>query len=135
MTSDASFGEPLSGADSAEKAAGALLTVDLDAVAANYAMLKDAAAGAEVSAVVKADAYGLGMEPVAERLWMEGCRTFFVADAAEGAAPRAALPKAVIRFLIHICRCPRPYACMSLLHPAACITSLHTRTMHRIFEP
>lgn len=96
MTSDALSGDPFSSTDSAEAAAGARLTVDLGAVAANYAMLKREAAGAEVSAVVKADAYGLGMGPVAERLWIEGCRTFFVADATEGAALRAALPQAVI---------------------------------------
>ena len=40
----------------AEKAAGAILTVDLGALAANYALLCEKAAGAEVSAVVKADA-------------------------------------------------------------------------------
>ncbi len=84
---------------SPEAAAGAVLTVDLGAVAANYAMLKREAGGAEVSAVVKADAYGLGMGPVAERLWLEGCRTFFVADAAEGAALRTVLKDAVIHVL------------------------------------
>ncbi|MDO9127531.1 MAG: alanine racemase, partial [Parvibaculum sp.] len=49
------------------------------------------AAGAEVAAVVKANAYGLGMGPVARRLADEGCGTFFVADANEGAALRALL--------------------------------------------
>ena len=83
----------------AEKAAGAILTVDLGALAANYALLCEKAAGAEVSAVVKADAYGLGLGPVAERLWMEGCRTFFVADVNEGKALRAVLPEAVIYVL------------------------------------
>lgn len=72
-------------------AAGGLLTVDLDAVAANYGMLRAEAAGAEVAAVVKANAYGLGMGPVARRLADEGCGTFFVADANEGAALRALL--------------------------------------------
>lgn len=86
-------------ADAAEQAAGAILTVDLGALAANYALLREKAAGAEVSAVVKADAYGLGLGPVAERLWMEGCRTFFVADANEGAALREVLPGAVIHVL------------------------------------
>lgn len=85
--------------NAAEKAAGAILTVDLDALAANYALLRETAAGAEVSAVVKADAYGLGLGPVAERLWMEGCRTFFVADVNEGKALRAVLPGAVIHVL------------------------------------
>ncbi len=79
--------------------AGGLLTVDLDAVAANYAMLRNAAPGAEVSAVVKADAYGLGLTPIARRLAAEGCRTFFVATALEGAALRETLPNAIIYVL------------------------------------
>jgi len=83
----------------AEEAAGAILTVDLDAVAANYAMLVREAAGAEVAAVVKADAYGLGLHPVARRLKAEGCGSFFVADANEGAELRKVLPGAVIYVL------------------------------------
>ena len=39
----------------------AILTIDLDALAANYRRLRDLAAPAECAAVVKADAYGLGM--------------------------------------------------------------------------
>lgn len=80
-------------------AAGGILTVDLGAVAANYALIRREAAGAEVAAVVKADAYGLGMRPVARRLAAEGCRTFFVADAREGASLRDELPEAVIYVL------------------------------------
>ncbi len=76
--------------------AGGLLTIDLDAVAANYAMLRNAAPEAEVSAVMKANAYGLGLAPIARRLAAEGCRTFFVATAMEGAALREALPNAII---------------------------------------
>lgn len=57
----------------------ARLTIDLDAIGANWRLLRDMAAPAEVGAVVKADAYALGAEPVARRLWAEGCRTFFVA--------------------------------------------------------
>lgn len=60
------------------------LTVDLDALAANYATLKREAGGAEVAPVVKADAYGLGAEAVSARLWAEGARRFFVARLAEG---------------------------------------------------
>lgn len=69
----------------------ARLTVDLDALAHNFQVLKDAAGGAEVAPVVKADGYGLGVGPVARRLWAEGARTFFVARLAEGEALRAAL--------------------------------------------
>ena len=72
-------------------AAGARLTIDLDALAANYALLRKRAAGAETAAVVKADGYGLGAWPVARRLWMEGARTFFVARLAEGISLRAEL--------------------------------------------
>jgi alanine racemase len=67
------------------------LTIDLDALAANHAVLRAAASGAEVAPVVKADGYGLGAGPVARRLWAEGAHTFFVARLSEGAALRAAL--------------------------------------------
>lgn len=72
-------------------AAEALLTVDLDALAANYHVLAAAAGGAELAAAVKADAYGLGAGPVCRRLWAEGARTFFVARLSEGEALREAL--------------------------------------------
>lgn len=69
----------------------ARLTIDLDALAANYRMLRAAAEGAEVAAVVKSDGYGLGAAQVAGRLWREGARSFFVARLEEGEALRAAL--------------------------------------------
>ena len=70
----------------------ATLTIDLDALAANWRALDRAsAAGTETAAVVKADAYGLGIGPVARRLAAEGARRFFVAVAEEGAALREAL--------------------------------------------
>lgn len=70
---------------------GARLTIDLDALAANYAALRQCAPGAETAAVIKADGYGLGAAQVGRRLWTEGARTFFVARLAEGVALRAAL--------------------------------------------
>lgn len=66
----------------------ARLTIDLDALAHNRAVIAKAAPGAEVAAVVKADGYGLGAGPLARRLWAEGTRTFFVARVAEGEALR-----------------------------------------------
>jgi alanine racemase len=71
--------------------AAARLTIDLDALARNYAVLRAEAVGAEVAPVLKSDAYGLGAGPVARRLWAEGARSFFVARLAEGEALRAAL--------------------------------------------
>ena len=67
------------------------LTVDLDAIVANYHAIAARGPGAEVAPVVKADAYGTGAAPVARRLWAEGARTFFVARASEGVALRSAL--------------------------------------------
>lgn len=69
----------------------ARLEVDLAALRANYQTIT-AASGATAGAVVKADAYGLGCERVAQTLQAAGCRHFFVATAAEGAALRHVLP-------------------------------------------
>ncbi|MDE3117013.1 MAG: alanine racemase, partial [Pseudomonadota bacterium] len=49
-----------------------------------------------VAGVVKADAYGLGMVPVARALAAEGCDSFFVARIEEGMALRPAVPEARI---------------------------------------
>jgi len=67
------------------------LTVDLDALAANYHAIRARGPSAETGPVVKADAYGTGAGPVARRLWAEGARTFFVARASEGVNLRTAL--------------------------------------------
>jgi alanine racemase len=69
----------------------ARLTIDLDAMAQNYALLCAEAPGAQAAPVVKADGYGLGAGPIGRRLWAEGARAFFVARLAEGEALRAAL--------------------------------------------
>jgi alanine racemase len=79
----------------------ARLTVDLDALAANHAVLKSLAGTAELAPVVKADGYGLGSGPIARRLWAEGARTFFVARLEEGEALRAELaPERPARILV-----------------------------------
>ncbi len=70
--------------DVSEANAGAVLTIDLDAVTANYRLLRDRLSGAEAAAVVKADAYGLGVDRVAPALAHAGCRVFFVAHIEEG---------------------------------------------------
>jgi alanine racemase len=64
----------------AEDRAGAVLTIDLAAIVENWRILKKKAApGCDVGAVVKADAYGLGLEHVASALQAAGCKTFYVA--------------------------------------------------------
>ncbi|MDZ4069186.1 MAG: alanine racemase [Tabrizicola sp.] len=68
------------------------LTIDLDAIAANWRALdRMSGAGVQTAAVVKADAYGLGVTRVARCLAAAGARRFFVAQSEEGAAVRQAL--------------------------------------------
>ena len=72
------------------------LIIDLAALRENYRILSQEVAPARVSAVVKYNAYGLGIEPVAKILWDEGCRTFFTAQLEEALQVRAILPDAEI---------------------------------------
>jgi len=59
---------------------GARLTIDLVALSQNYQLLKDKVeAACQVAGVVKADAYGLGMERVVPILERIGCPYYFVA--------------------------------------------------------
>jgi alanine racemase len=70
----------------------AVLSVDLDAIGANWRALNRASAsGVQTAAVVKANAYGLGIARVARALAQAGARRFFVAVAEEGAVLRQTL--------------------------------------------
>jgi alanine racemase len=80
-------------------AATGVLTVDLGAIVANWRKLEKTAVPAECAAVIKADAYGCGIEPVAAHLAKAGCKTFFVADLAEAHRTRQAAPEAAIYVL------------------------------------
>lgn len=73
--------------------------INLHAIIANWNRLRARNANATVSAVVKADAYGLGMAKVAPALAEAGCRVFCVATLAEGQALRALLAQPVIYVL------------------------------------
>lgn len=80
--------------------AGGRLTVDLDAIAANWRTLSEHLRdGAECAATVKANAYGTGLAETAERLHQEGCRTFFVALPQEALHLREWLADATIYVL------------------------------------
>ena len=72
------------------------LTVDLPALEANYLTLCQAAAPGRCGAVVKANAYGLGVAPVVERLVRSGCDAIFVATLDEGIQVRACAPRASV---------------------------------------
>ncbi|MBW4707961.1 alanine racemase [Roseobacter sp. YSTF-M11] len=72
--------------------ATATLRIDLSALCNNWRSLNALAQG-KAGAVVKADAYGLGLAPVAKALARAGARSFFVAVAEEGVALRRILGK------------------------------------------
>ncbi|MFC7052780.1 alanine racemase [Hansschlegelia quercus] len=78
---------------------GGRLTIDLAALQKNWRTLRDLDPSSECAAVVKADAYGIGLEPAAKALSAAGAKTFFVAHLSEAAIARAAAPDATIYVL------------------------------------
>lgn len=78
--------------------ASARLTIDLDAVVANWRTVT-AHAAAPAAAALKADGYGLGAAPIARRLVAEGCRDLFVATWAEALALGDAGDGAIVHVL------------------------------------
>ncbi|MGQ3294864.1 MAG: alanine racemase, partial [Shinella sp.] len=77
---------PVAGEDHAR------LTIDLSALADNWRAMARRSGAARAAAVLKADAYGIGLEPAARTFHQAGARDFFVATPAEGAALRGVLP-------------------------------------------
>lgn len=88
-------------AEPAEVRAGALLSVDLDAIVDNYRLLRTKGPQSVCAAVLKANAYGLGAERVGPALAAAGCRQFFVAHLDEGIALRRALPDNCAIYVLH----------------------------------
>ena len=76
-----------------------IITIDLDALSANYRYCREHVAPADCAAVVKADGYGLGIRHVARALRHAGCRRFFTATHREAIGLRSLLPDAVIYVL------------------------------------
>jgi alanine racemase len=69
-----------------DSSAQATLTVNFEALAANYRLLRRQVAPSLVGGVVKANGYGLGAAAVARTLIDEGCRHLFVALLCEARA-------------------------------------------------
>lgn len=65
--------------------------IDLNALKANYAILRGRAKNSEVAGVVKANGYGLGSTKIGQSLFEAGCRTFFTAHFSEALRLRAEL--------------------------------------------
>lgn len=131
------------------------LHIDLEALGRNFQLLRKRESftmpAHRCGAVVKADAYGLGVEAIAGRLWQEGCRHFFVAVVEEGRDLRRLLPDAYIYVLagvtpptvevlvserlIPVLNSPQQCALWSYEH-AAVSCALHLDTgMHRLGLP
>jgi alanine racemase len=90
---------PAATAPTADLERGGILTIDLGAIVANWRELARRAAPAQCAAVVKADGYGCGIEPVTAALAKAGCTTFFVATLGEARQARAVAPRAAIYVL------------------------------------
>jgi len=79
--------------------ASGVLTIDLNAVVANWKTLRERVAPAVCAAAVKANAYGTGLAETGAALAAAGCGTFFVAVPSEGLTLRRAAPSATIYVL------------------------------------
>lgn len=78
---------------------GAELTIDLGALQHNYRLLAARTGGAETAAVVKANAYGIGIEQAVPALLKAGCKTLFVAHLQEAQRVRAIAPDVMLYVL------------------------------------
>ena len=72
----------------------AIASINIANLQHNYSLLEQRAQGAEIMAVVKANAYGHGLHLVAPTLFDAGCRHFAVTDAVEGEEARGLVPDA-----------------------------------------
>ena len=99
MTETTTTGRPYRPRAQIPLSARAVLTVDLSALRANWARLNEVSGRAECAGVIKADAYGLGLAPIARALTNEGCKTFFVATVDEGRTAREVQPGATVYVL------------------------------------
>ncbi|WP_455476383.1 alanine racemase [Bartonella sp. B17] len=79
----------------------AIATIDVGALIANYTTLAQHVAPAECSAIVKANAYGLGANKIVPALYQAGCRTFFVAQIVEALQLKTILPSDVTLALLN----------------------------------
>ena len=86
----------------AARRAGAVLSIDLGAIRENYRRLKERLGTIPCAAVVKANAYGLGLAKVGPTLAKAGARSFFTAKLDEAVALRGVLTEACPEAEIHV---------------------------------
>ncbi|MGB3426295.1 MAG: alanine racemase [Castellaniella sp.] len=80
-----------------------LMEIDLDRLAGNWRTVRGRYTGVDLGAVVKCDAYGLGLEPVVATLSAQGCGQYWTLDADEARRVRACAPEAEIFVLTGLC--------------------------------
>jgi alanine racemase len=90
---------PIATAGPAALETGGLLTIDLAAIVKNWKAMAMRVVPTACAAVVKADAYGCGIDQVVAALAKAGCSTFFVADLNEARKARAAAADAAVYVL------------------------------------
>jgi hypothetical protein len=83
----------------AEAEACGILKINLTAIASNWEWLSKYTE-AECASVVKGNAYGCGIEPIASALSKSGCKIFFVTNLPEAKRVRAIAPKVTI-YVLH----------------------------------
>ena len=83
----------------ADPTATCVLTIDLGALRANYRALRDRSGKAECAGVIKANAYGIGVQEAVLALSRDGCKTFFVATFSEAQKVRETAPDADVYVL------------------------------------
>lgn len=81
-----------------------VLQINLSAIRSNWRLLRDRFQGQFCGAVIKANAYGLGFAPVAQALYSEGCRHFFVATFDEGVQVKRLLPSPARIYVLQGCK-------------------------------
>lgn len=81
-----------------------VLQINLSAIRSNWNLMRERFAGAACGAVIKANAYGLGFAPVAQALYSEGCRHFFVATYDEAVRVQRLLPNLVTIYVLQGCK-------------------------------
>ena len=108
--------------------------IELSALARNFRAIADATPGAEPAAVVKCDAYGLGLSAVSRALALkEKCRTFFVAHAPTGADLRNALSDVAPNAEIYVFNGPA-HDTIALFHDHALLPVINTLDQARLWN-
>lgn len=77
-----------------------VLKINLSALRRNWRVVRGRFRGQFCGAVVKANAYGLGVAPIVQSLYSEGCRHFFVATLDEAIQIRRLVPESADIFVL-----------------------------------